>query len=129
MSFPYVIHHRIGRLGAQPGGRSDLRLPAQTVGVLEPEALEHGVHGCGDFGGVGVASVDDAHGEGMRGEEEDDVFARFFGVGIQLGLDILGKGGDEAGVGGPAVYDAPSYTGGRRGVGAFESGSPFPEFV
>lgn len=99
------------------------------------EGCDDGVHGCGDFGGVGVASVDYGHGEGMGGEEEDDVLSRFFWIGEELGLDVFCKSLYEAGVCGPAVYDAPVYstttttTIGPRGGGGFEAGAPFPEFV
>ena len=97
----------IACLGAEPGARPDLALPAEAVGVREVEPLHHGVDGCGDLGRVGVAAVDDAHGEGVGGEEEDDVFAPFRGVGGELGFDVLGEGFDEARVHGPAVDDAP----------------------
>ena len=55
LALGHVVRDGVGGLGAEPGGGADLRLPAQTVGVAEGEALHDGVDGGGDFGGVGVA--------------------------------------------------------------------------
>ena len=54
VAFLDVFHHGVLGLGAEPGGRPDLRLPAETVGVGETETLHHGPYGGGDFGGIGV---------------------------------------------------------------------------
>ena len=136
-----VIFDGVGGLGSEPGGGSDLRLPAEAPRVGEGEALHDGVDGGGDFGGVGVATVDDGHGKGVGGEKEDDVRAAFRRVGGEDGFDVTGEGFDEAGVGGPAVDDGPGdcARGGRveGGVGgsggwgafAFEACTPFPEFI
>lgn len=55
LAFLHVCLHRVAGLGAQPGGGSDLRLPAESVGVAEAEALHHGVDGGADFSWVGVS--------------------------------------------------------------------------
>ena len=57
VAFAHVGHDGVGGLGAQPGGGAHLGLPAEAVGVGEVEARHHGVHGGGDFGGVGVAWI------------------------------------------------------------------------
>lgn len=54
-----VLGDGVAGLGAEPGRGSHLRLPAEAVGVGEIELLHHSVDGGGDFGGVGVAAVDD----------------------------------------------------------------------
>lgn len=55
MALFHVGGDGVGGLGTEPGGGTDLRLPAEAVGVLETEASEDGVDGGGDFGRVGVA--------------------------------------------------------------------------
>ena len=50
-----VVGYGVGCLRAEPGGRADLRLPAEPVGVGVVQARHYGGDGGGDFGGVGVA--------------------------------------------------------------------------
>lgn len=113
-----------GCLCAEPGGGADLGLPDETVGVGMPQFGHDGVDGGGDFGGVRVSAVDDGHWEGVRGEEEDDTGADVFWVGSEGSADVVCDCGDEAGVGRPAVNDAPF-----DGVLRVEFFRPFPEFV
>ena len=53
----HVFEDGVLGLGAKPGGGADLRLPAETVGVAEGEALHDGVDSGGDFGGVGITCL------------------------------------------------------------------------
>lgn len=50
------------------------------------------MYGCGYFGGVGVAAVDDGHGEGVGGEEEDYAVTEGGVVGGEGGFDMTSDG-------------------------------------
>jgi hypothetical protein len=72
---------RVARLRTQPRRRSNLALPYQSVRVAETESVHDGGHGSADFGGVGVAAINDGHGEGVGGEEKGDLVAGFGRIG------------------------------------------------
>jgi hypothetical protein len=129
----HVLLDRVGRLRAEPGLRADLRLPHEAVLVLHAQALHDGVDGRGDLGRVGVAAVDDRHGQRVRREQDDDAVAALGRVRRELGLDVLRHGVDEARVCRPAVNHAPLDC--ARGFDfaalalALEARAPLPDLV
>lgn len=83
---------RINRLWTQPSARPNLALPNEAVGVDVAQPGHDGGDAGSDFGGVGIAAVDDRHGERVGREEEDDRRAEVRWVFEEGGFDVAGDG-------------------------------------
>ena len=56
------------------------------------QPLHNCCDGCRDFEDVWISPVDDGHGEGVRGEEEDGFGAVLWGEVLECGFNALGYG-------------------------------------